>query len=139
MYRKLRNISQAFILIFALSFSFAGCKKRYEEGSLISFESPCKRIGKEWKLAYLFIDGIDSTSYMNAVSDSGSGRCGRIRIRARRQSAASSLLGRAAPGARLVRILAGPQEPPARPDQLPAGAGHLDYRAARPVAKIRRA
>ena len=71
MYRKLRNISQAFILILALSYSFVGCKKRYEEGSLISFESPCKRIGQEWKLEYLFIDGIDSTSYMNAVSDSG--------------------------------------------------------------------
>ena len=61
MLRKLRNISQAFILIFALSFTFVGCKRKYEEGPLISLRSKCKRLESGWKLEYFFIDGIDST------------------------------------------------------------------------------
>jgi hypothetical protein len=57
-----------FCLIICLFYS---CKKRYEEGPLISFQSPCKRIGNRWELEYLFIGGVDSTLYMNGVSDSG--------------------------------------------------------------------
>ena len=59
------------IVFIIACFILDSCKKRYEEGPLLIFESPCKRIGNTWKLEHLFIGGIDSTAFMNGVSDSG--------------------------------------------------------------------
>ena len=56
-------------LVFVFSI-FNSCKK-YEEGTLINFESRCKRLGKNWKLKYLYVGGIDSTSYFTTTNDSG--------------------------------------------------------------------
>lgn len=39
----------------------ASCKRKYEEGPLISFTSKCKRLERTWTLSYIYIDGIDST------------------------------------------------------------------------------
>ena len=56
------------LLILFLGFCFIGsCKRRYEEGPLISLSTKCKRILRTWRLEYLYIDGKDST---NAVYES---------------------------------------------------------------------
>jgi hypothetical protein len=65
------KIGLKYLLVFCLVGFFIGACRKYEEGPLINFESRCKRFGKQWKLKYLYIAGVDSTSYMNDATDSG--------------------------------------------------------------------
>ena len=50
----------SFILVFLL-LVFLGCKRKYEEGSLISLGSKCAKLEQEWRLEYFNVDGVDST------------------------------------------------------------------------------
>ena len=50
----------SFILVFLL-LVFFGCKRKYEEGPLISLGTKCARLQNSWRLEYFNIDGVDST------------------------------------------------------------------------------
>jgi hypothetical protein len=58
------KIGLKYLLVFCLCyFFFSSCKKKYEEGPLISFQSKCNRLQEgQWQLEYLYIDNIDSTN-----------------------------------------------------------------------------
>ena len=58
----MRKINKLIILLlFFTSISSFSCKRKYEEGPLISLSSKCKRLTQGWRLEYFYIDGVDST------------------------------------------------------------------------------